>query len=93
VYFSLEGTFFKFKVGNDFEVILNNGYNFVTIHLEDKEIFKEFKKLIPLLCISRHFLDKYEVLGQIGEGAFAKVCKVKSKITGKFFAAKIFTKN
>ena len=93
MYFSLEGTFYKFQVGEDYEVILNNGYNYCIIYLTDKEIFKQFKKLIPLLCISTNFLEKYEILKRIGKGAFATVRRVINKTTGKYYAAKIFNTN
>ncbi len=93
-YFSLIGTFFKIKIRlDDFEIILNNGYNYCSLYFTDKSLLEEFKKWFRLLCISTKFEDKYEKMEKVGMGAFASVYKVKNKQTGRLYAAKIFDTN
>ena len=60
---------------------------------KDMSLAKRLKEELTKYSIQTDFYTKFEIVGKIGEGTFAKVHKVKNRETGEFFAAKIFNKD
>lgn len=78
----------EYKYG--FRLIKNKHYT--EFYSDSKEKLNIWFNKIKKHCILNNFFNDFTAVGVLGKGNFAKVYKVKSKNTGKFFAAKIFEK-
>ena len=60
---------------------------------DDETLFQKFVGILKKFCILSDFDGDYDTLNELGEGYFAKVYKVRNKVSHEIFAAKIFRKN
>lgn len=74
-----------------FRLLKNKHYT--EFYSDTKEKLDQWVSRLKKHCILNNFFNDYTAIGVLGKGNFAKVYKVKSKETGKFFAAKIFEKS
>ena len=77
-------------VANGFS-LTKNGNTFEFTSKEDG-IIKTWIEHLRGICVLVTFHEEYKAIKMIGKGSFAKVYLVESKITGKSFAVKAFTK-
>jgi len=58
----------------------------------EKEVIENWIIALKNVCILTTFHEEYKALKMIGRGSFAKVYLVESKLSGKMYAVKAFTK-
>ena len=73
-----------------FRLVKNRHYT--EFYTESQEKLTEWLERLKKYCIMNNFFSDFSAVCVLGKGNFAKVYKVKSKMSGKLFAAKIFEK-
>ena len=66
--------------------------SFETFSTNESTIFENFLMTLKQYCILPDFSKDYDLLNLIGSGFFAKVYRVRSKLSKQIFAAKVFNK-
>ena len=77
---------------NAFGFTLSNGINTKKFICETKSELISWYAKLRKCCILSTFDDDFQLLNKIGKGFSANVYRVKSNLSGKFYAAKIFDK-
>ena len=77
---------------NTFGFTLSNGINSKKFICETKSELVSWYAKLRKCCVLSTFDDDFQLFNKIGKGFSACVYKVKSNLSGRFYAAKIFDK-